>query len=349
MNLYETTTLIKAIEQSLPVHSFLKNTFFPRKKELLTSKVLIDTKRGNRKMAPFVAPRIGGVTIDREGFMTSSVEAPKIAPQRVLTVDDLETRAFGENLYSTKTPAQREQGIIANDLDDFDKMITRREEKMIRDLLFTGKIVIKGYVDVANEETVDAEINYGQVKEFTPTVKWNATGADKPTILKDLRKWRREITKANGKAPNMVVMSSDVVDILLGDEELKKLLDNRNISIGKIEPKVGDAVTFIGNLPGLGMSLYSYDEWYLDEETDEDVAMVPEGTILLANSDIGEIRYGLITQIEEGSKNFVSHYSSSRVPKIWTDVANDRKMIRLSSAPVPVPDNLDSWGVAKVI
>lgn len=347
MNIYETTTMLAAVKTIPAVNTFFRDTFFPKSadKTLLTENVILDTFKGKRKVAPFVAPRVGGVTINREAYESHSIKAPKIAPQRVLTVDDLNTRLIGESIVSTKTPAQREAEILANDLSEMTEMIDRREELMVRDLLLTGKVIVKGYVDYADKNFVEQEINYGEGIKYNITKKWNTPDSD---IYEDLRLMRLEIIQKSGKAPTTLVLSSDLVTVLLGDEKLSEVLDKRNIYLGEINPVIkNETTTFIGRISALGLDIYSYDEVFYNEETGKDEPMMPEKTVIMCSSNMGSMYYGLVTQMEQDGK-FMS-YEGDRVPKIWNDFANDQKMARITSRPVPVPTSIDAWRVAKVI
>lgn len=345
MNIYDTLTMLKAVEQIYPVHTFLRTMFFPHTADeaLLTEQVIIDFKKGNRKMAPFVAPRVGGVTISREGYTTSTITAPRIAPQRVLTLDDIDKRSFGEAIVSTKTPEERQAAIIAADFAEMGDMIDRREEFMLRELLFTGKVNVKGYVDFEGKNTVDQEINYGAVEALTPTALWSAAGAK---IFEDLRLWRQQIIKKTGKAPTVAIVASDVADALLNDAKIQKLLDLKNLNIGQINPVATESSTFIGRITALNLDLYSYDEWFVDETTGEEEPMIPAGKVLLGNRNLGSFKYGIVTQMEKGA---FKSYVGTKVPKLWADEANDRRMVRLTSRPVPVPENLDAWAVGTVL
>ena len=92
MDIYKTKVILQAVEQIKPVNTFLRTVFFPFSKTLLTEDVLIDSKKGKRKVAPFVAPRVGGVVVSREGYKTNKITAPRIAPERALTIDDISSR-----------------------------------------------------------------------------------------------------------------------------------------------------------------------------------------------------------------------------------------------------------------
>lgn len=348
MNLYETTTMLQAVEKMPKANSFLRDTFFPRANDrtFLTESILVDVKKGRRTVAPFVAPKVGGSTMDREGFRTMQITAPKVAPQRVLTVDDLKSRALGESIISTKTPDERAAEILGRDLKELDDMITRREEIMVKELLFDGKISVKGYIDYENKNMMEATIEYGAEakKPKTPATKWDASGAD---ILKDLRTWRTECIKKSGVAPNILIVSTTVAEKFFTDTKIADLLDKQHINIGDLAPQVlDDATTYIGRFNALGVDVYAYEEFYYDAEAEDDVPLIPDGYVLFGRRDTGAFGYGVITQMED--KDFRS-YEGVRVPKAWADEANDRKMLRLSSRPLPYSFDLDAWVSAKVL
>ena len=92
---YTTREMVDAIEITPPVRNFLTRTFFPSENTHRTEKVEFDVKKGKRIMAPFVSPRIGGKVITRNGFHTHEFTTPRLAPERVLTVDDISKRGLG--------------------------------------------------------------------------------------------------------------------------------------------------------------------------------------------------------------------------------------------------------------
>jgi hypothetical protein len=337
INLYSTRTMMRAINMALPARTFLLDTFFPTYETTVTENVDVDYKKGKRKMAPFVAPRIGGKVMDRQGFTTKTYKVPKIAPERIITQDDIKYRALGESLYSNRTPEERARELLVSDLAELDEYITRREEWMCREVLFNGKVVMKG-------EGVEQEVDYQFTNKETLSTgaKWNEGTSDP---LEDLKRWRLAVIKKTGKAPNMVVMESGVVDSFLSNAQVQKLMDLQRLNIGAIEPSVqNEAITFIGKLPSLGLEIYSYDEWYIDDEGLEQ-PMVPVGYILMGSRGMNKRMYGAVTQIEGG--NFVT-IEGTRVPKSWVDDENEVRKLRLSARPLPVPDDVDAWFVAQV-
>jgi hypothetical protein len=253
---------------------------------------------------------------------------------------------LGENVYSTRTPEQRAQELLARDLIELDDMITRREEWMCREVLLNGKVTIKGWVDkVGGTDFVEDEIDFGFTNKETlaGADAWSESTSDK---YGDLERIRRTIIQNSGINPNVVIMAGNVVDLLINDSKIQQLLDIRNLTIGTIQPRIQmDGATYIGTLVSLGLELYSYDEWFVDDDGNE-YAMVPDDYLIMARTAMGQRLYGAITQIEADDEFHT--YEAIRVPKVWVDRNNDQKMIRLASRPLPKPDDVDSWYVLKV-
>lgn len=345
LNIYRTQTLLGAIRVMMPARTFLRNTFFPGFQTFVTEEVMLDFKKGKRKMAPFVAPRVGGITMERQGFRTDKYTAPKIAPQRAITIDDLVIRGMGENIFSQRTPADRQAELLGRDLNELDEMIVRREEWMIRELLFNGKITMKGYSDSTNQNFIDQSLDYGFTNKVTLSGGdlWSDPTSKKLDLLKQLR---LNVIQKSGVAPTMVIFGQTAADAFLNDSQIADKLKQFNSSMIMMDPVVkDDALTYLGRLNELGLDLYTYNDWYLDDDGTE-LPFIPNDHVLLARPNMGEVLYGAVTQIDN---NQFMTYEGSRVPKSWTDDENEHRMLRLSSRPVPKPTDVDQWYVAKVL
>lgn len=339
INIYDTRTMLQAINLTKPVYTFLRDTFFPNVETFVTENVDVDYKKGKRKMAPFVAPRIGGIVMDRQSFETRTLKTPKIAPERVITIDDINKRAMGESIYSTRTPEERAQELLATDIIELDDYITRREEWMCREILFTGKVIMSG-------DGFEQEVDYKFTNSTTlsGTDLWSDTTNSDP--ISDLKEWRLTVIQKTGKAPNICVMASGVVDAFLANTDVRALMDLQRVALGTIEPSVqSPALTYIGKLPSLGLEIYSYDEWYIDDEGTEQ-PMIPAGKLLLGSTGMNKRLYGAVTQIQ--GETFIT-YEGMRIPKSWVDKENEVRKLRITSRPLPAPDDVDAWYVATVL
>ena len=337
---YTTREMMEAIDQTPPVRTFLQKTFFPTEETHVTEKGEFDVRKGKRIMAPFVSPRKGGKVITRQGFRTNQFTTPKIAPERALTIDDISTRAIGENIYSQRTPAEREDELLAKDMTDLEESIARRKEWMCRQILFEGKI------DVVDEDDgVDVQVDFGfdNIIVLGTDERWSIATVD-PLVR--LRKIRKKIIKDTGKAPDIALFSSDVIEDFITNPFVEKAMNMLNYKNIVIQPRVVDpALTFYGRIAELDLDIYTYDEWFLNDEGDEE-AMIPAGTVLMGHSSgEGQIEYGLVTQMED--KKWHS-YEGKLVPKRWADENNEVEMLRLTSRPLPRPYDVASWAIIYV-
>lgn len=335
---FTTRETMDAIDQTPPVRGFFQKTFFPDEQTHVTEKVEFDVRKGKRIMAPFVSPRIGGKLITRQGWKTNQFTTPKIAPERVLTVDDITKRAIGENVYSRRTPEEREDELLARDLTDLEESISRRKEWECRQVLYEGKI------DVRDEDDgVDVQIDFGFTNIFVlgADEQWTLATVDPLPLFRRIRK---KIIKDTGRAPDMMIFSTDVIEDFTTNPNVIKAMNVLNMKNVEIRPRVVDpALTFYGRIADLDMDIYTYDEWFLNDEGDEE-SMVPPGTVLMGHSDgEGQVEYGLVAQMED-DKKFHS-YEGKLVPKVWADEKDEIKKIRLTSRPLPRPYDVESWAV----
>lgn len=60
VNIYTPRYLAEVVRQAPPVHTFFRDTFFTNVKKSTTERVDIDLVKGDRRMAAFVHPRVGG-------------------------------------------------------------------------------------------------------------------------------------------------------------------------------------------------------------------------------------------------------------------------------------------------
>ncbi len=338
---YTTRELIDAIDISLPICNFFTRTFFPISNLHLTEVIEVDVRKGKRKMAPFVAPRKGGKVLTRNGFRTNLITTPKIAPERPITIDDITKRGLGENTYSKKTPEERAGELLAKDMTDLQESIERRKEWEAREVMLFGKFQV-----INEEEGLDVQVdyNFSNREILTGTEVWENDASNPISILKARR---RNIIKSTGKAPDIILMAADAAESFMNHPKVKEAMNIRNLENVVITPKIVDeSITFIGKIAELGCEIYTCDEWFLDDDNIEQ-PMLPSGTVIMASSKgVGSFEYGSVTQIEEN--DFIT-YEAEIVPKMWTDNENEVKKLRMTSRPVPRPDNVDSWYVLIVL
>ncbi|WP_100406667.1 major capsid protein [Bacillus solitudinis] len=342
INIYDTRTMLAAIEMRKPVHTFLKDTFFSTPKTFTSEHVDVDYYKGRRRLAPFVSSRVAGKVMDREGFTTKTFKPASIKPMRIITGDDINKRSLGENIYSAKNPDQRAAELLAQDLSDIDEAISRREEWMVSQILFTGQVEIKGE---GIERTLD--FDFTNKTTLSGTALWSDAGSDP---IANLKQWRTTVIQNSGITPDRVIMASDVVDSFIGHEKVKDVMDNRRIVLGQINPTtLPNGVTYIGSISSLGLDIYSYDEWYFDEVANSEQPMIPSGKLMLGSTRArSSMLYGAVTLTNAKTDNFTT-YEGERIPDSWIQKDPAARFLQIHSRPLPVPHEVDSWYVATVL
>jgi hypothetical protein len=113
-----------------------------------------------------------------------------------------------------------------------------------------------------------------------------------------------------------------------------------------------NGLTYIGTINKLGMDIYEYNEWYLDTWTNPaspvNMPLVPAGNAaVLSTSALFSMYYGAITLLNDDG-DFIT-VEADRVPESWSERDPARRFIKVSSRPLPVPHEVNSWYTAKVI
>ncbi len=94
---YEPKTLAGVIRRTPPRKMFFKNRYFSNPVMFPTETVTFEFQEGKRKLAPYVNPRLGSESIEREGYERKTFSTPLIAPNRVITSDTLAQKLLGES------------------------------------------------------------------------------------------------------------------------------------------------------------------------------------------------------------------------------------------------------------
>ena len=344
VNIYTPRYLAEVVREAPPVHTFFLDTFFTNVKTFATERVDIDIKKGNRRMAAFVHPRVGGKALPGTGYKTESYKPPLINPYDITTADQLMSRMPGENIYSGRTPAQRAAERLMDEYNSLNDATTRREEWMAVQAILTGEIPVVG-------DGVDETIDFGFTNKvsLTGNKKW---GNESAAILDNLNEWESTVLTNGFTNVDMVIMGKDALKAFLADETVQKQLDNRRVEMGIINPKdLANGVRYIGHLNKPNVDIYEYREVYLDDwttpGTETTCPLIPDDKIVMISSQANFMRaYGLCTYLEDNGQWVTAQ--TDRVLRSYVEHHPDRRMIELQTHPLPIPDKVDSWLVATV-
>ena len=340
INIYEPRYLAEAVRTAPPIRTFLRDRFFSNVKTFSTERVDIDIVKGNRKMAAFVHPMVGGEIVQNEGYETKSYAPPLINPATVTTADMFLQRLPGEDIYSGRTPADRAAEKLAEDYKKLNDMTTRREEWMAAQVLTTGQLKVKG-------KGVDEVIDFGFTNKINleGTKQWGKSAAD---TLGNLREWKQQVSRNGFANADMVIMGKKASDTFMADSKVLDLMDKRRFDIGAMAPKeLEGGLTYYGHLNLPGVDIYGYDEVYLDEETGETKPLIPDNVVMMIPGNANFMRaYGLCAYLDDDK---VWHTAeTARLLRAYVEHRPDRRFLELQTHPLLIPDKVDSWLVATV-
>ncbi len=347
----ETYKLVKTVKKMYPVVQFLKDRYFPDGPVYYSEKALIEFKKKGRKIAPFVVPLVNGIVMEKDGYRTDIVDAPYIAPKRVITAKELEQKAFGESPESGRSPEQRENELESEFIDDNRISILRRHEKMCADILLTGQVIMKHYAtaeDAAKGENYDFKYLRFYEGEFKNKYKFTKKFKDMTTAekIQEFYKMATVLRKRGVRATD-IVMTSDVSMLLMSDKDFLEFYNKAKVNIGEINPtELPDCVVSNGsiNINGVVMTLFTYDEIYEDLDGEEK-AILPAGTIAFLQPNMGTTVYAQVTfYTKDGFKS----YAEKIVPRLVGDEKSNMAEVQAFSRPVMYPNDMDGWLVANI-
>lgn len=337
---FDTATMLQSINATPRPKTFLRERVFGgRQTEFETTYVIAEFMKNKRHMAPFVSRYIAGKTQGKQPFTTSAYTPPRLAPMQSFNGEEAFQRAPGEVIGGSGSPDQRMAAMIARELTAQDWGLTRREEWMIAQMLGTGKIPIVGE-GISDE----IDLNHTLTDTLAGTAVWGGTTSDP---IANLRTWKRDVIKASGLTPDTAILGEDAADALLSDSKVLSMLDNRNSEYGRLTSQnLPNGAEYLGNL--VGIDLFAYPEWYVDETTNTEKSMIPEKAAIIfpsAERNPGaEMLYGAYLNVKDGTT-----YVGARIPREWVEEGPNQRFIQVQSYPLPFVPDVDSWLIATVL
>lgn len=359
MDIYDTLYMLAVVEKLPLEHTFFRNRYFPTNTAMDifgTAKVLADYKEGHRRMAPFVLPRVGAISIGRDGFSTYELEPGNICVSMPLTADQLNRRGFGESIMSTMTPADRARQMQVHDLAELSARISRREEWLAVQTILNNGCVMRhetGVKDVYNDVPVTFYDGKENPAEYKVTDGWTHSeyknnGWVLGSWYSDICAMIKKLTQ-NGRPAREIVVSPDVGEFIMEDPWVVAMLDNRRVEMGHIAPEeLTEFVTSLGvfNFMGRNMELLVSDGTYEDDDGTDKPFMDKESVIVIA-PNCGKGLYGGVTQLETDGEFHT--YAGMRVPQHIFTIKPPVKETQLTSKPLFVPLRKNPWTVAKKV
>lgn len=344
IDIFDTYYMAGLVQEIVPEMTFFRNRYFPTGAAdiFAADKVLVEYRDGDRRLAPFVVPRAGDILIARGGYEIHEYEPPSILPSRLLTLDDLRRRGFGEALYSGSTQAERARILQLEDMTTLDRRITRREEWMAVQTMINNGCTMTAYIDNDTAgQTYDIfyyDTAGSNPATYTVADEWDATG----DFWGDVAAMCGELADRGLEASDLVVGSA-VAAWILSDETIQKKLDVIRMELGSIAPRITTpGVAWLGrlNFEGFELDIFSVRETYVDNAGTTQ-RYFPTDSAMVTAPNCGHMMYGQITQIEPDDEYHT--FALRRVPKFVVDRDKDTRKLRLGARPLAAPIQRSPW------
>ncbi len=192
------------------------------------------------------------------------------------------------------------------DFTELDLLISRREEWMASECLFSGSVKC---LDGDTQEIV-AELAYGTPSKTVPAKAWSDPASDP---LADLRGAMRLVSAQCGASADLVVMGSAAADAFESNPNVLNAYDKQRIAPpGQlVAENVSWGVQSLGTYRGL--PLYVYEAEYLDH-AGALKPFVPADTVLVAAGALaGCFAYAGIPQVNE-EETAIGVFEGTRFP-----------------------------------
>lgn len=346
ISIYSTRAMAAAMRQDKPTGHFLLDTLFVKVDPVIAGTVDIDIIKGKRRIAPFQSPRVEGKLVEKLGFTTNSYKPAYVKPLEQLSAEEVvNNRIAGESIYSLKSPQERAQILLAQQLNNMEDMIARREEWMCAQQL------VNGYVDVIGDGVnyrIDLLMDATHKTTLAGTDKWDNAASDPDSDITDAV---RLISKDAGLSANIMIGNTATMGVYVKHAKVKDNLNTRRIDLGMIAPQdMGEGVSYYGyvNVDGKIIDLYGYDNWYVDD-SDVEQPMIPNGQVIITTTKADFRRhYGAIVDLDAVDELGTSIVALPRFPKKWREKNPSADFLLVQSAPLPAAHQIDAIVSMKV-
>lgn len=340
--MYELKVLIAALKQTKKPNMFLWNLLVRKEIPEIKAKFEVHTKNARRRMAPFVGKYSKGTFFEKEGSTIEEFEPGKISPYTRAHADEILQQQFGQTIYGDSVTAEETAlDQVAKELEGLDTSIIRRENWLLAKLLTTGVMPIIG-------KDINKAITFGEanVEKLSGTSLWSDLTNSDP--LDYIEKKQMEVLKETGCLIDSIVLGTESATSFINHPKVTDKLKYTSADILRINPRdLGEGAKYLGTIPKLNIDIYSFVDWVENPETGKDEELFPAKGILGVKAKSIEVHYGAIAQMDDNEDTKL--YVSKRVPKVWVNKDEDSKYIRLSSAPLPLPDDARGWFFSTVL
>jgi hypothetical protein len=212
-------------------------------------------------------------------------------------------------------------------------------------------MMLTGRVDMKNKEgTVNDFVDYSlpNVLTLTGGNRWGEPGIKPRETLLYMFNRLLEL----GYAADEVIMGEAAYRIFEADPDIYKLLDNRRMELGIIQPSRVQGVTteqYKATLRDPMIDIYTYNAIFRDPATGLTRKYIPDNMIFMhtPESRNNKMFFGAVTIIDENEDVITAE--GRYVPEVFVTRRPPTILVQVTSRPIPAPRQIDSWFNAYVL
>lgn len=333
--LFETLTLMQAMEPLDRPSAFVRDTFFGNRVFSEDSRIVIDEYLLDRSMAGFVSFSIAAEGRKPVVSKSSDFVAPPVVERTGLDPTKARARRPGEPFSGGLTAAQRFELAVLDELQRQDYRITRLEEWMACQVLITGKVERVG-------EGVTVSVDFARDAALRPTTlsgsaRWGQSAADP---LGNIETWAGVVAAKSGSTVTNVLLGTEAATLFKKNADVKALLDNRRQADGVMQlgpQAVGGQGREVAQLGVIDNITYWVHAGLWNDGTN-DQPFFPRRGIALVGDIAGTLAYAACPTKGEGEgPGGVTLVAADRVPQMFSTDMPIVENVVTRSAPLPIP------------
>ena len=285
-----------------------------------------DIDKGKR-LAPFVAPNVQGQPMLARRQSTRKFKPAYIKPKDPLDPARNFIRRVGEAYGGDMTPAERNDAIVAETLQDQSDAIDLRLEWM------AAKAIVDGQVTVVGENYPEVTVGFGRragnTKVLSGGARWSQASTAKP--INDIRGWAAEMLSFGSRVLRRVTLTPSAYAAFIGTDQISAIFETRRGSSASAETAnvSGETSWKLMDLPG-GVEVYVYNDTYENNDGDE-VPFVTDGLVVLTGDVEGVRAFGAILDAKAGWAPI------QKFGKMWEQDDPSGIFVMTQSAPLMIP------------
>ncbi|GAA03225.1 major capsid protein [Photobacterium leiognathi] len=343
MDLFTSHQLLLAVhEAGIRRDNFFKRVFFRERYTFTTKKVDLDMIPNRTKIAAYCSPMIGAVVDRQQGYSASSFLPAYVKSKHAVDPSMTVMRLPGESYAKPKSPSERQNALVMQNLEQEEDAISQREELMCAEMVLTGKTIIDGpYVEEAFE--IDAGRRPENNIVLSGAAKWDVADPDTYNPCADIDEWA---SKADGLI-DIIAMDKQAWAKINKFKKFNDKLETRRGSASHLETALKDLGSAVSIKGVLGdVVIVVIDEEFIDRKGKTQKIM-PANTLVMGHTGArGACLYGSIQDLNAQQEGLDE---AERYCRDWVE-GNDPavRYTKTESAPAMFLVDVNHFVVVKV-